>query len=222
MNHDVGHAAQILWDYMLLNQTAAPADCLLVLGSRDDRVASRAAELAAIYDYPMVVITGGIAHQNDMLATKWAAKSEADHFAAVMRRAGYDGELLLERKASNTGENARFSYDLLITQRKKPKNLLIVTKPYMERRACATFEAQWPDHEAAIGITSPRLTFDQYINDDQPFETVVNIMVGDLQRILDYPKLGYQSKQHVPTRVKNAHEALKIAGYTMHMPQAKL
>lgn len=87
----------------------------------------------------------------------------------------------------------------------------------MGRRAQATFEAQWPDSSVTISITSPKFSFTEYIDHDQPMETVLNIMVGDLQRIIDYPQRGYQSKQEVPKRVMSAMQVLMQAGYTQHL-----
>lgn len=221
MNDETLRAAEIIWDYMLMDDKATSADCMVILGSRDDRVATYAAQLARKFTYRSIIITGGIVHRNDMLATKWPTMSEADHFAQVMKQEGYGGLLLLEREASNTGENARLSYELLASRGEVPKSLLLVTKPYMERRAYATFEAQWPEPTATMRVTSPQLSFDEYINDDQPVDAVLNIMVGDLQRIIDYPQFGYQSRQVVPKRVMSAMQVLIRAGYTQHIPRNK-
>lgn len=48
-----------------------PADCMLVLGSRDERVAVYAAELSQKYTFGHIVISGGISHTQDLLATPW-------------------------------------------------------------------------------------------------------------------------------------------------------
>lgn len=203
---------------MLLNQPVGPADCLLVLGSRDDRVAVYGAELCRTHSFKQVMISGGAAHQKDLLATRWSESTEAAHFLKAMRASGYNGEVLLEDQATNTGENAVLSYALLKKQGSLPvESLLIVTKPYMERRALATFEAQWPEKATILHVTSPQLILDEYINNEQPFDDVVNIMVGDLQRIIDYPKRGFQSEQHVPSQVLDAADLLKSFGFTMHL-----
>lgn len=135
-----------------------------------------------------------------------------------MRRAGYDGAAILENKATNTGENAVFSYELLEKQGSTTVgSLLMVTKPYMERRALATFEAQWPEKTTRLYVTSPQLGMANYVNDEHPFREVVVVMLGDLQRIIDYPARGFQSAQHVPKQVLDAAELLKAAGYTKHL-----
>jgi len=67
----------------------------------------------------------------------------------------------------------------------------------MERRALATFQAQWPDKETAFRVTSPGGSIEAYCNESQTYEEVVNIMIGDFQRIINYPAIGYQTEQLV-------------------------
>lgn len=218
MHELVENDVQLLWQYMLLQQPARRADCLVVLGSSDDRVAAYAAELSKKFHYWYIVISGGMAHQNDLLATKWFEPTEAEHFYAVMKQNGLIKTPLLETKAQNTGENVRFSFALLQSQNTPmPLSIQIATKPYMERRALATFQAQWPDKDAKFYVTSPPATFESYCNNEQPHDEVIHIMVGDLQRIIMYPERGFQTEQAIPTDVRAAYGRLVAAGYTKHL-----
>lgn len=142
MSDETLHSAEIIWNYMLLGQPVQDADCMLVLGSRDDRVAVYAAALSRRHRYGSIVISGGLSHTQDLLATSWGRQSEAEHFFDVYVGNKGAGEVLLESKAHNTGDNAVLSYKLLRKREATVDSLLIVTKPYMERRALATFEAQ--------------------------------------------------------------------------------
>ena len=92
---------------------------------------------------------------------------------------------------------------------------LLVQKPYMERRSYATFKKHWP--EKKVLITSPQIPFDQYPTEEIPLEHVINIMVGDLQRIKIYPKKGFQIFQDIPGDVWRAYESLVQLGYTKHL-----
>ncbi len=212
------HDAAILWQYMLMGQPARQADCLLVLGSIDDRVAAYAAQLAQQFHYWYIVVSGGDAHQNDLLAQTWPEATEAEHFGAIMRAHCVTKSLLLETKAQNTGENATLSFALLQAQNTPmPLSIQIVTKPYMERRALATFQAQWPDHDAKLYVTSPPILMNDYFTSEQPREKIINIMVGDMQRIIAYPSLGFQTEQVIPAEVRAAYSRLIAAGYTHHL-----
>ena len=217
MNEKIDEAVTEIWQYMQVGDEVGSADCLIVLGSRDERVAVHAAELAVRHSYAHVVITGGSAHSNDLLATTWNAANEAEYFGSVMRSCGYTQPLLLETEALNTGQNATNTYALLKKQGITIKTAVLVTKPYMERRAKATFEVQWPDNAARFYVTSQQLSFADYINVGQPVDTVINIMVGDLQRIREYPKLGFSSQQEMPWSVQDAFDVLVAAGYTKHL-----
>ena len=217
MHELVEHDIEILWQYMQMHQAPGKADCLLVLGNRDDRVATYAAELARKFHYWYVVVSGGVAPHNE-IAALWSEPTEAEHFAAVMKHAGFTKPVILEKQARNTGENALYSFKLLQSQDSPmPLTIQLVTKAYMERRALATFEAQWPDKDAAFTVTSPPADFSEYMNDVHTRDQTINIMVGDLHRIMEYPNLGYQTEQHIPSDVHAAYTRLVAAGFTSRL-----
>jgi hypothetical protein len=85
----------------------------------------------------------------------------------------------------------------------------------MERRTFATIRQQWP--EADLQVTSPPLDFAAYCDATIPAQQVIEFMVGDLQRILEYPRLGFMIPQEVPAPVLRAYEILIAAGYTRHL-----
>ena len=213
----------IIWDYMHMHHELKPASIIFVLGSRDDRVAEYAAELYHKKYAPKIIVSGGVSHKNDLLATKWKEKSEAEHFSSIMIKNNVPKEdILLEHEATNTGENIKNSYFLLKKAGLLPKSIILVQKPYMERRTFATFIKQWPSADKLVAmVTSPRLDFKEYLDDEQPFNEVISIMLGDLQRIAEYPALGYQIHQDVPQKVQKAYNFLIQHGYTKHLIQQK-
>jgi hypothetical protein len=48
-------------------------------------------------------------------------------------------------------------------------------------------------------------------------EKVINIMVGDLQRIKIYPEKGFQIYQEIPAEVWKAYERLVALGFDKHL-----
>ena len=216
----IDEAAKKIWDYMILDQQPVKSDVILVLGSIDEHVAEYGARLLIDGYGDCLMISGGSAHQDDLLATSWKEPTEAEHFKTIAIRDGVpEDKILLETKATNTGENAKFSHLLLQEKNLNPTSIIVVQKPYMERRTYATFKKQWPDSNTKIQVTSSPFAYEDYFeaNDSTPKETIINIMVGDLQRIKEYPRLGFQIEQEIPTDVWSAYEFLTSKGYTQHL-----
>lgn len=210
--NDIRHYARILWDYHQMNHDLLKSDCILALGSHDLRVAERAADLWLAGYAPLLVMSGGL---GNLTKDMWTSP-EADLFAEIAIRKGVpESAILVENKSTNTGENIQFSKALLEQKGYDPQTFILVQKPYMERRTYATFRKQWPDK--SLVVTSPRLSLDDYPNEEIPFERVVNIMVGDLQRIREYPAKGFQVYQEIPDEVWKAYEKLVEAGFNKHL-----
>jgi uncharacterized SAM-binding protein YcdF (DUF218 family) len=127
--------------------------------------------------------------------------------------------ILIENQSTNTGENVILTRRLLAAKGLDPASFILVQKPYMERRAFATFRKVWP--EKNIVVTSPRVSLDEYLagysNDALSHDEVVSIMVGDLQRVKVYAEMGFQIQQEIPQAVWDAYEALVAAGYDKHL-----
>jgi hypothetical protein len=94
---------------------------------------------------------------------------------------------------------------------------MLVQKPYMERRTYATFKAQWPDPSMEIIVTSPPIAYEDYFNETLPKEFILSVMVGDLQRIKEYPAKGFQIAQDIPDEVWSVNEQLIARGYDKHL-----
>jgi uncharacterized SAM-binding protein YcdF (DUF218 family) len=204
--------AQVLWDYHRLGHTLSAADAIMVLGSHDTRVAERGAELFLQGMAPLLIFSGGLGAITRQLLTT----PEAEIFAAIAERAGVPRDrMLVEPRSTNTGENVRFTKQLLAERGLDLRRFILVQKPYMERRTFATFKKVWPEPE--IVVTSPQVTMDEYLrgysNDSLSPADTVSIMVGDLQRIRVYAERGFQVAQEVPEEVWSAFEELVGLGF---------
>lgn len=187
----------------------------MALGTNDLRVAEFAADLYHRGFGRMLVCTGGIAHQGDLLATPWT-KPESEMYADIAIQRGVPVEnIVLESRATNTAENIRFTRDLLNEKGVLPRNIVVVVKPFMQRRAWATLAVEWPEMPATVA--SPRMTLDEYFTSELTPEKITHIMMGDLQRIWIYAKRGYSAPQRLPNEVKAAYENLAAMGFTKHL-----
>jgi uncharacterized SAM-binding protein YcdF (DUF218 family) len=204
--------AKILWDYHHLNHIPQKSDCILVLGSQDLRVADRGADLYLQGCAPILIFSGGL---GSLTKDMWK-DPEADRFARIALDKGVPAEaIFIENQSANTGENILFTQRLLQDKGLNPQTFLLVQKPYMERRSYATFKKHWPDKE--LIVTSPQISFEDYPTREMPLEKVINIMVGDLQRIRVYPDKGFQTPQVIPDDVWAAYERLVARGFTHHL-----
>jgi uncharacterized SAM-binding protein YcdF (DUF218 family) len=201
--------ARLVWDYHHVGHALAPAECIIVLGSHDTRVAERGADLFLEGWAPLIVFSGRL---GSLTSGRWQ-RTEAEIFADVAAARGVPRErMLLETAATNTGENVELSRALLAAHGLVPRRAIAVQKPYMERRTRATFRQRWP--ELDVIVTSPQIAFDQYASADIGREDVIHIMVGDLQRLIVYGQKGWSEKQDVPPQVLAAYERLVAKGYT--------
>jgi uncharacterized SAM-binding protein YcdF (DUF218 family) len=204
--------AKILWDYNHLDQPLRAVDCILVLGSHDIRVAHRGAELFLQGYAPLIIFSGNLGRLTDGL---WN-QPEAEIFANEARRMGVpEDRILIENKSTNTGDNIRFSKALLAETGVSVNSFILVQKPYMQRRAYATFKKVWPEKD--VIVTSPQISFEEYPNEVITRDTLISIMVGDTQRIKVYAERGFQIKQDIPVRVWDAYEELVRRGFTSHL-----
>lgn len=184
------------------------SDAIVVFGSYNPIVGKHAAELYLKGHAPIVVFSG---NRSDSTAS-WS-KTEAETLAEVAQKNGLpQDKILLETQAKNSGENIKFTRDLLEKHGIYVKRIIVVQKPYMERRTFAAIKKQWPEVEAIM--SSPNLTYEEYMK-SSPIgkDQSINIMVGDLQRIKVYAEKGFQIPQQIPEDVWVTYEELVKLGY---------
>jgi uncharacterized SAM-binding protein YcdF (DUF218 family) len=204
--------ARKLWDYHHMHHTPAASDCILVLGSVDLRVADRGAELYLQGLAPFIIFSGGL---GNITRQMWR-EPEADLMSRIALDRGVPSEaIFIENQSTNTGENILFTQRLLADKGLHPQSFLLVQKPYMERRSYATFKKHWPEKD--LLVTSPQFSFDEYANEEVPLEQVINLMVGDLQRIRIYPDKGFQIPMEIPDDVWASYENLVAWGFNKHL-----
>jgi uncharacterized SAM-binding protein YcdF (DUF218 family) len=215
MNERAIELARVIWAYHQLGQEAERAEWMVVFGTNDTRVAEYAAEMYGRGFAEKLVITGGMAHGGDLLSTGWT-RAEAEVFADVAEERGVPRErMLLETRAMNTAENIRFTRVLLEERGERPESVLLVMKPFMQRRVWATIAVEWPGIMATVA--SQKMTLEEYFTEELPAERIIPIMMGDLQRIWVYGRRGWSAVQEIPGEVLEAYRELVRMGFTQHL-----
>lgn len=206
--------AKIIWDYMLMHHTLKKADAIFILGSRTNIVAQYAATLYHKGYAPYLICSGGFGKG----ITKYT-RPEAEVFAEILINVGVPAEKIIqESHATNTGENVTFTEALLKEKGYNFRAFILVQKPHMERRTYATFMKQWKGEIDEVLVTSPQVSYEEFSNlgTQEDKDGFIHTMVGDLRRIQEYPRLGYQIPQDIPEEVLEACEKLREFGYTRY------
>ncbi|MGW2058320.1 YdcF family protein [Streptomyces sp. NPDC001840] len=201
-----------LWDYHQMGHTPRPCSVAIGLGSHDLGVADTAVDLYKHGMAPLLVFTGA----TSPTTRERMPRGEAVHYQERALELGVPSSaVLVEPRARNTGENISFSRDLLEEAGADVSSVLLISKPYEERRAYATARKLWPEVEI-ISASTP-MTLDEYIDSISDARLVIDMLVGALQRLLIYPEQGFMISQSVPDDVIAAYERLRRQGFTSRL-----
>lgn len=208
--------AKTLWDYHCIGQkitSSTPNTLILGLGSYDTRVAEYCAELYLNGDGEQIVFSG---HSGNWTSGKYA-KTEAEIFTEIATAIGVPKDKIWqEDQSTNLGENIQFSRRLLDKYQYTPEKIIAVTKPNTTRRAYAAYMIYWS--QMPVIMSSPAIGMTERMA-GQTMSDLINELVGDSERIITYPALGFQIAQEMPENVMNAWQELKQLGYNQHSPK---
>lgn len=204
--------AQMVFDFLAVaEESRGPVDIVLVMGSQDLNVPVTAARAFRERSAQWLVCSGGFGKDTAALFHE----PEAVLFARRCVELGApEDRVLVEDRAANSGENFRFSRALLEERGIFPKTGVIACKPYMARRAWATGAKQWP--EVRWSVARPELSLMEYIDQGNDMKAVLELMVGDLQRLRVYAG-RFQEPVEVPEAVWAAGKRLAGAGYDKYV-----
>ncbi|WP_246485765.1 YdcF family protein [Kribbella qitaiheensis] len=204
--------ALLIWKYHQMGHELKSVDAAIGLGSHDLGVADYAAELYRREFFPVVVFSGG----NSPTTKAKFPRGEAVHYKEHAVSLGIpETSILVDVEATNTGQNITLSKRVLAQESILPDSVMLISKPYMERRAYATCRKMWP--EVQVVCASEPLKFDDYISNIGNAKLVIDMLVGDLQRVIEYPKMGFAVEQVVPEEIQGAFQRLIEAGYTSRL-----
>lgn len=204
--------AQTLWDYHQLGHELRPTDIAIGLGSHDIGVAEHTADLYHQGLFPLIVFTGA----NAPTTVDVFPRGEATHFTERAVELGVPPEAILQEKnAANTGENFTLTRQLLDSKSILVSSATLISRPYQQRRAYATARKSWPELDV-ICASRPQ-ALDDYITNIGDEVKVLNMLVGDTQRIWRYAEAGFATPQPVDESTLNAYHRLVEHGYTRRL-----
>lgn len=211
MKNHLAHA-QTIWNFLSADYPLKTSDFILVLGSSDLSVPLYAASFWHENLASYIVVSGALGKRTKEI---WQ-HSEAKKFAEILIQNGVPrAKIILEEKATNTGENFLFTKKLLTERGLPVKSGIIITKPYMKRRAYNTGAQQWK--EVTWTVSTETVSFSDYLKRQEEPDRFISIMVGDLQRIKLYADKGFQIKDAVPEAVWESYEVLAQSGFDQYV-----
>lgn len=163
-----------------------------------------------------IAFTGGIG-----AGTADLGMPEADAFLAVSKILIQPEKLsrvLLENQSTNTGENIAFLSELLRVRdpalfnqpQPHPLALGLVATPIRMRRVLQTAKKAWPALKL-LSLPPPS----SFLEDEELFASkggnLIADMLGELDRLLRYPTLGYTLPLPVPEEILEAAKNLREA-----------
>lgn len=200
--------AEVLWEFHHLGHRLEPCSVGIGMGSRDLEVATFTAELFKRGLFPLIVFTGATSN----VTRDRFPRGEAVRYREEAVRLGVpDNAILLETRATNTKENILLSRQLLDERNVAVDSILFVCRPSQERRASLIAKRIWPG--PPVICTSPPITLRDYFGIRGSPKAVVDMLVGDTQRILADREIRGPGDQ-VPRAVVDAYERLVYAGFT--------
>ncbi|MCX4541902.1 YdcF family protein [Streptomyces sp. NBC_01565] len=204
--------AELIWDFHQMHHEPRPCSVAVGLGSHDLGVADTAVDLYRRGMAPLIVFTGA----TSPTTRARMPRGEAVHYHERALELGVPPEdVLVEPNARNTGENIRLVRALLEDTGRPIDSVLLVSKPYEERRAYATARKLWPEVEV-ISASTP-MTLNEYVESIGDPKLVIDMLVGAIQRLQLYPNQGYMIPLSVPSTVTTAYRSLRDAGFTSRL-----
>jgi len=203
----ITHAKQI-WDYLRSFGCCAPSDAIVVCCSYDLRICDFACSLLKDGMADKLLFSGNSGNWTRHL---WE-EPEAHVFFKRAKANGVDPtKILVEDRATNIGENVFNTRQLM----PDAQTITFVTKPNTILRVRLTATIQWP--EITIHTACPQFSFPEEVSNVIGLLGVISEMVGDVERIMKYPELGYQAPHELPTEIVQSWKYLIKKGFTHHL-----
>lgn len=192
-------------------------DAVVGFGHFDLAIPRRCAELVREGSAQHIIFTGGVG-----AGTADLGRPEADAFAAELAKSHPDlaTQAILENRSTNTGDNIRFTRELLEARGLQLgaaiKGVILVATPCRQRRVWLTWLKLVPEVAAwnAPPLTDYESLRGLYAGKG---EDIRQQLVGEYERIRDYPSRGWIEDGEIPPAV---HEAAQILAAEVRKPTA--
>jgi hypothetical protein len=199
---------RVLWDYLRVELPPKESRIILVMGCPDLIVAEHAARLMRENLAKSVIVSGGC---------RFSAadpRREADVFADVIEGLGVHPDLVVrERRSQHTSDHFWQAEKDLGGREFRPESAILCCSPIAEQRALATGRNRWVGVDLTLACVP--VSYESYLQlahrAGHGAAYVLSRMVGEVERILEYPSRGFMSPPETTpdSMVLRAYEQLK-------------
>jgi hypothetical protein len=210
MQTEASTAEQTLFNWLVLRDSLPRAQCDAVIGFGhfDLSIPRRCAQLVREGAARQIIFTGGIG-----AGTADLGRPEADAFANELAKDHPDlaSQAFIENRSTNTGDNIRFTRDLLLASGvplgDAIKVVILVATPCRQRRVWLTWQKILPEVAAwnAPPLTDYASLRVLYASKG---EDIRQQLVGEYERIRDYPARGWIAETPISREVAEAAQIL--------------
>jgi len=199
MNKEI---SKTLYNFLSPSDKQVKADLIIGFGHFDLRIPEQCLSLLNKGLASRILFTGGVgAGSADF------KNPEAVEFYNYIKR-DYPklakAHILIEKESTNTGENLAYSIKLLKETGllEAINNIILVATPTRQLRVFLTAKKYFPDMHLINLPPVSSYDNDLLINEKKGIDFKRHL-IGELDRIITYPKLGYASSTTIPTVLKN-------------------
>ena len=192
-------------------------DLMLLFGGSLPPTWQVAAEAVKAGEVGTLMLVGGRGHTTDaMLATVGrdpdSDVTEAEVIAEWLRDVHDIGDVLLETRSTNCGNNVTLAEQVALRHRLQPRTVALVQDPTMQRRMDARFRHTWT-LGSAVAINRPGPDS----REAWPWQRWVTLVTGEVPRLRDDASgygprgRGFIAHVDVPDEVETAQRSLLAA-----------
>lgn len=217
INKEIVQALEEIWNYMKIDMKIEKSDLIIGCGCLNLEIPVKCADLLKENYAQNILFSGGLGK----LTTDKFQKTEAEIFKDIAIEKGIEPrKIYLEKESTNTGDNFSFSLKIIEKYKIKSDKIIIVHNNLSQRRTLSAAKARIKNKE--ISITSPNKTFSQFIeklnnSTEEEQYRIISVIVGDIQRLIIFPQLGWQTENEVPEIIIADYYKLKKLGYNKYI-----
>lgn len=206
---------KILYDYMKINDELEKCDLIMGCGCANLKIPQKCAELYFNGYGKYIVFAGGLGKTTKKLFNK----PEAQIYREIATECGVpEDKIVVEDQSTTTPQNFKNTIKILQQEKLEYNSMVIVHSVITTRRTLATAKAYLPNTK--IYMTTVKTTFEEFMSrleKSHLLNETICVLVGNIQRMVIAPQMGYQVEVVVPKQVLKAYEELKQEGYTKYI-----